>query len=299
MNDRRQDVSLRQIEVFVRVFEAGSFSRAARALGLSQPTVSSHLRALESELGVPLFARRGRAVRPTVSGEKLYAQAQRLLHMKDEVLASVFGSGGELRGELVIGASNIPASYLLPKRLQRYGQLHPAVRVLLRIGDSRSVLDMVNRGDVMLGFVGLEPVGRRYESWPFGRDRLVLVAQARHPLAGRRVAPAQLRGHRLIAREPGSGTRRAAEEALARLGISTRDDLETVLEVGSNEAARQAVAAGIGISFVSDLSIKEELKRGLLGKITVRGLSLEREFYCVASRGRPVQNAAQALLALL
>ena len=298
MADKRRDVSLRQIEVFVRVFEAGSFSRAARTLGLSQPTVSSHLKTLESELGVQLFSRRGRDVRPTVSGEKLYAQAQRLLQMKDEVLASVFNSGGELRGELVIGASNIPASYLLPSKLQRYGQLHPAVRVLLRIGDSRSVLEMVHQGAVMLGFVGLEPEGRRFESRPFGRDRLVLVAHSRHSLAGRRIAPSQLRGHRAIVREPGSGTR-SFSEALARLGVSTNDDLETVLQVGSNEAARQAVAAGIGISFVSDLSVKAELESGTLRKITVRGLSLEREFYCVTSRGRPVQNATQALLALL
>jgi DNA-binding transcriptional LysR family regulator len=299
MRDKRSEVSLRQIEVFVRVFEAGSFSRAARALGLSQPTVSAHLKALEAELGVSLFARRGRVVRPTVSAEKLHAQAQRLLQLKDEVLASVFASGGELRGELVIGASNIPASYLLPKRLLRYGQLHPAVRVLLQTGDSRTVLEMVHRGDVTLGFVGIEPVGRRYESRPLGRDRLVLVAHAGHALAGRRITPQQLRGHRLIVREPGSGTRRAAETALAELGVNMNDDLEIVLEVGSNEAARQAVAAGIGISLVSDLSVKDELKHGTLRRITVRGLSLDREFYCVSSRGRPLASAAQALLAVL
>ncbi len=297
MTDRRPNVRLRQIEVFAGVFEAASFSKAAEALGLAQPTISTHVRTLEEELETKLFHRRGRTVTPTAAGVKLYAHARRILELKDAAVSAVVGEDGQgLRGEVQVGASNIPGTYLLPAIVGRFRARHPLAQVRLDVRDSEQVLCSVRDGIVEVGFVGTEPDATRFDARRLCEDRIVLVALPSHPLAGQTVASSALKGQPFVVRRAGSGTLSAAAGALAKLGVEIGVDCDVALEVSSNEGAREAVRAGVGISFVSRFSVRGELERGELATIQVRRLSLRRSFFVVTSKRRVPGALVEAFL---
>ncbi|MFG0316626.1 MAG: LysR substrate-binding domain-containing protein [Planctomycetota bacterium JB042] len=293
MSERRPDVNLRQLEVFVRIHELGSFSRAAAALGLSQPTVSAHVRSLEEELGARLFQREGRGIRVTAAGDRLYVPARRLVEERDRAIAAVMGEEGELHGDLAVAASSIPGSYIVPRFVAALCERHPAVRVTLSIGDSRSVARRVRDGGCEIGVVGSEPDRAVVDATPAGEDRLVLVAPPGHPLAGRTVAAPRLIGERFVVRAGGSGSRDAAEGALPE---DVAQGLVPVLVVDSNVSAREAVRAGVGLAFLSELAVRDDLKGEAVARVRLRGVSIRRRFHVILRQGRPPSDLARAFL---
>lgn len=293
MADRRHDVNLRQFEVFVNIHDLGSFSRAADALGLSQPTVSAHLRALEDDLGVTVFQRTGRAIQVTAAGSRLYAHARRVLEERDRAIAAVLGEGEGLTGDFSLAASSIPGTYVVPRLLATFCDRHPGVRVTLRLSDSRSVQSLVRDGSCEVGVVGIEPDDAVFTVTPAGDDRLVLVAAADHALAGKTVVPNRLVGERFVIRSGGSGSRHAAEGALPE---DVARGLIPVLEVDSNDTAREAVRAGVGLAFLSELAVREDVRRGTLARVRLRGVSIRRRFHVICRQGRAPSEAARAFL---
>src|SRR4029453_12782061 len=178
-------MDLRRLEIFVRVAEFGSFSRAAEALFLTQPTVSEPVRALEDELGVQLLDRLGRGAAPTPAGQLLLGYARRLLTLASEAHQAIDQFQGRLSGELMVGGSSIPGEYVLPALIGAFRAKHPEIAVSLQIGDSRIVQEWVEAGRVEIGVVGVRPTARALESRQIMADELVVVVAPDHPWAGR------------------------------------------------------------------------------------------------------------------
>ncbi|MCI0371941.1 MAG: LysR family transcriptional regulator [candidate division NC10 bacterium] len=287
-------MDIHALEVFCRIMELRSFSRAAEAVSLTQPTVSGHIKNLEEEAGTRLFDRLGKEVRPTKAGEILYRYATEILRLRAAALQALDAHRGRLRGSLLIGGSNIPGEYILPALLARFKARYPEIGLTLRIGGSREVAAAVADGEYEVGMLGARFKDPKLEYVRFAGDEVVLAVPAGHPWASRRrVSLADVAKGPLILREPGSGTRKATEEAFARAGVEPARGA-VVAELGSNEAVRQAVRCGAGCSFISRRAIEEELKQGALITVPVEGLKLTRDFYMVTHRHRSRSPAGEA-----
>lgn len=288
-------MDLKRLEIFYQVVEQKSFSRAAEHLRISQPSVSEHMRLLEESLGEKLLDRLGREVQPTPAGRVLLPYARRLLSQRDEALQALNQFRGELCGEITIGASTIPGSYLLPGLLAKFKQEHPDVHITLQIASSAKILQRVQDGEYEIGVVGTGKDDPRLIFDMLVEDQLVLAVPAGHPLAkSKRVTLEELIDQPFLVRESGSGTLKTLELALKSVGMSL-SDLNVVAELGSPEAIRQGVKAGIGVAILSSLAIAEELQRGELCALAVEGLDLKREFLQVKHARRQLSPVAAAL----
>ena len=289
-------MDLRRLEVLVRVAELGSFSRAAEALSLSQPTVSEHVRALEDDLGVQLLDRLGRGATPTPAGRLLLGYARRVLALTREARQAVDQFQGKMTGALAVGGSTIPGEYLLPALVGRFTSRHPDVSISVRIGSSRHVAEWVDDGEVEVGVIGARPASRSLASRELLADELVVVVPADHPWARRGdVALSELKAETLVVRERGSGTRDALERALSDVGASL-GALRIAGEMGSTQAVKQAVRAGVGVAVISRRAIADECRVGLLGCARLRDLPMARSFYLVTHRERTRSPIAEAFV---
>jgi len=289
-------LSIRQLEVFVTLIEQGSFTKAAGHLELSQSTVSGHVADLERRLEVRLVERDRSGVRPTAAGQALLRPAREVLQAERNARMAVHELSGLLRGVLRVGGSTIPASYLVPDLFARFHKAHPGVTLRLVTGDSRDVVERVRNADVEVGLVGAPPDDSGLQSTEIGRDRLVLIVPTGHPLAGKgQASGADLKAHAFIMREEGSGTRAATDRALGRLlGADALRGLHVACEVGSTEAVKAAVRAGMGIAFVSDLAVKDEVAQGTLATVDIRGFDVTRSFHLVTRPEALLGPAARA-----
>lgn len=299
MSAQRRGERLPYLETFVRAAELGSFTAAARALGITQAAVSQRMQLLERTVGARLFRRQQGRVGLTEAGQRLHRYAQRLLALEQEARAAVAGAQEAPAGELILAASSIPGEYLLPELLARFQARYPHIHVRATVADTQWVLRQVERGQAPLGLVGGKILNPHLEYRHFATDRLVLVVPANHPWSGRRqVSLAELARQPLIVREVGSGSRRCLEEALARAGKSL-EDLHSILELGSNETIKEAVQRGLGLAILSDYAVRQEVEAGKLHAMPVAGLRLRRRLYAVRDRRRPLALAARLFLDLL
>ncbi|MDJ0976538.1 MAG: selenium metabolism-associated LysR family transcriptional regulator [Planctomycetota bacterium] len=291
-------LSIRQLEVFVALLEQKSFTKAARALGLSQSTVSGHMADLERRLGLRLVSRSRSGVEPTAAGNALLPPARQVLHAERSARMAVAELTGLLSGSLVIGGSTIPADFVLPGLLGRFHDEHPGIRLLMRAGDTQEVVDHVAAGEIDVGLVGAAPLAKGLVSFAYGEDRLVLIVRPDHPFAKRKSVSLQdVAGERIVGREEGSGTQRTILEALAEAGLD--HDLHIVCRVGSTSAVKASVRAGLGLSFVSELAIQDEIEAKLLAAVPVKGFSVKRSFHCVHRRPQEMSPAARSFVDLL
>ena len=289
----------RQIEIFVKVAELGSFSKAAEALFLTQPTVSEHIRGLEEELGVRLLDRLGRGAAPTKAGQLLLGYGRRILELHREARQALDQFQGRMSGELVIAASTIPGEYVLPALIGRFKEKYPDIAISLLIGDTQRVVEWVLEGRAELAVAGAQIDHRALEYRELMPDELVLVVSAAHPWHGKKTATLEeVRAEPLIVRERGSGSRHALEKALAEVGLGL-SDFRVVGEMGSTQAIKQGVKAGVGISLISKRAVAEECQHGTLHCVKVKDLRFSRAFYLVTSTTRSRSPLAEAFRAFL
>ncbi len=292
-------MDIRQLEIFVKVAALGSFSRAAEALFLTQPTVSEHIRTLEEELGVRLLDRLGRGAAPTKAGQLLLGYAQRILELHRGARQALDQFQGRMSGELVVGGSTIPGEYVLPALIGRFKEKYPDVAISLLIGDTQRVLDWVLEGRVEAGVVGAQIAHRVLEYRELMPDELVVVVPAGHPWRGKKTASLEeVRQEPLIVRERGSGSRHALERALAEVGLDL-GAFRVVGEMGSTQAIKQGVKAGVGISLISKRAVAEECEHGILSCVKVKDLRFRRAFYLVLNTTRTRSPLAEAFVAFL
>ena len=292
-------MDLRQLEIFAKVAELGSFSRAAQALFLTQPTVSEHIRTLEDELGVRLLDRLGRGAAVTKGGALLLGYAQRMLALAREARQAMESFQGRMSGELLVGASTIPGEYILPALIGRFKEKFPDIAITLLIGGSQAVSDWVLEGRAELGVVGARPGHRSLESRELASDDIALIVGAGHAWQGRKsVTLEELQGEPLLLREQGSGTRAALERALVAAG-SDLSAFRVVGEMGSTQAIKQAVKVGVGVSLLSRRAVEEECRAGSVWCLRVAGLQIDRAFYLVTHRERSRSPLAEAFRAFV
>ena len=279
-------MDLHQIEIFCTLIKLRSFSRAAEALSLTQPTVSGHIKNLEADLGVRLLDRLGKRVVPTEAGEVLFRHGQKLLSLRDHARQEIAGISGTVSGLLKIGGSTIPGAYVLPAMIGAFRKKYPSAAIQLVIDDTAKVAEAVVNGDLHIGVVGARLPDTRLEAHPFLKDELVIAVPSGHPWVGKKTVTAEeLAGEPFILRENGSGTRRIMEERIGKAGLSVAD-LQTVAVVGSSDAVRQAVKAGLGVSILSVRALRDDIAAGRLAAVRLRGIRLERSFSVILLKGR-------------
>src|SRR5256714_707960 len=286
----------RQLAAFCAVVERKSFSQAAERLGVTQPAVSLQIRSLEQRLGRQLLDRSGRRVEPTEAGLRLYASAQRLLQLEEQLLEELAaGDEGVLEGPLELGASTGPGGSVVPVLLCEFQELYPDVNVSLTVSDTQTIVARVADRELELGIVG---AGRRHRGVsfePFFRDEVVLAVPAAHQFAGRTVSLDQLRTEPLIVMQEGAGVRQVIEDELRNAGTRLRD-LDVRLELGLQESVRSAVLAGHGVTFISRLAIEADIAAGVISTARVRGLDPVREILLARASGRSETRAARAFV---
>jgi len=296
-------MDIKQLEAFLHVVEARSFSRAAERLFLSQPTVSVHVQSLEESLGTKLLDRLGKEVVPTPAGEILFKYARRILALRERAIQDVHHYLGELAGKFEIATSTIPGEYLLPPLLAEFQRRHPRVKVSLAISDTGRVIKDVARGSFLLGVVGGKGDEKGLTFLPLCQEELVLAFCVSHPLAQREgVTLEDLGDIPLILREEGSGTRRTLEDALRSVGANL-SALSVVAELGSTTALKEGVKACIGGAVISPRAVRDEVHCGIIKTFQVQGLDLKRTFYLV-KRGKrtlppPVEELESFILSSL
>jgi DNA-binding transcriptional LysR family regulator len=289
-------LNLHHLRVFAAVADRGGFTRAAEALRLSQPAVSKSVQELERQVGTTLLERAGRASRLTEAGVALAARARELFSVEaaaEEELRTLRGVEG---GTLRVGASTTIATYMLPPILARFGAEHPAVTLRVVSANTRDIARRLLERRLDVTLVEGPVSHARIECHPWRTDALVVIVAPDSSLAGRRrVDPAVLAAERMIVRERGSGTREVAERAFAAQGIT----LNVALQLGSTEAIKQAVAAGLGTAIVSRTAAADQLALGRLAVVPLRGMSLERPLSELRLAGRPASPSAREFRALL
>lgn len=292
-------MDLRRLEVFCKVYEMKSFSRAAKECLLSQPTVSEHIRYLETFLDLQLFDRLGREVVPTRAGEILYNYARRMLNLRREASRTLELYRGKMSGELDLGGSTIPGQYILPSLIGRFKQNFADIRIKLVIADTMKITNMVLEGSLELGVVGARMKNSKLQFDRLFDDELVLALAPDHEWAKRSsISLEELSDVPFIMREHGSGTRMMMLEILERSDFDPQR-LNVVAEMGSTDAIRQAIKAKVGVSILSRRAIADELNFQQLCQISIKDLSFIRHFYLVTHKKRSRSPLAQAFVDFL
>lgn len=287
-------MNLRQLEVFIAVADTKSFSKGADVIFMSQSTVSQHIFALEDEFGLKLFDRTGKGALLTEGGKVLLERARRLLNFAREIPSAIERFKGVDEARLRIAASSIPGEYLIPAVLPLLISRYPGLYINVTQGNSRKVQELLLSEQVELGVVGGQFAPDDLEFSPVTTDEIVLVVAAGHHWAGRGpIQVEELLTEPFVVREAGSGTGQATIMALRNVGIETESVREAV-SLGSNHAVTRAVIAGVGVSFVSALSVEVEMAQGSLVRVPVEGISITREFFLAKRKGRVPSPAAKA-----
>lgn len=293
--DRAPRVSLVQLRSFEAVVRLGAVGRAAQALSLAQPTVSTQLKELAAAVGLPLLQPQGRGLVPTAVGERLAAAARTMFAawqgFEDDAAALQGLQSGRLRLAAVT-----TTEYFLPDLLGPFARAYPGIRIELAVENRDAVVAQLEAGSVELAAMMLPPTQLPLHRWPFLDNPLVAVAAAGHPFATRkRLTLAQLVSEPLLAREPGSGTRLALENLLAERGVAWPPRMA----LGSNEALKHAVRAGLGLAVLSRHTLAADPASDGLAVLPVAGFPIRRMWHLVWRRDRTLSLPARTFLAEL
>jgi DNA-binding transcriptional LysR family regulator len=284
-------MNLKKIQAFVLILEKQSFSDAAQYLGLTQPAVSNHIKSLEKDLGVRLIERVSSSIQPTPAGSYVYSMGRQLLDQWQEMEQGIQNFHGILTGNLKIGASTIPGTYLLPKWIGKFYKLFPKVDIINEIADSEQILARILNKQIDIGITGAKSNSPDIISELVATDSLVLISPNGHPLVSSTYErnPCDLLQYNFVLRETGSGTRKSMEEGLKSCGIKV-DDLRVVAQFGSTEAIIAAVEEGLGVSFVSNLAARPAVHAGRVQLVSIMESFRQRYYlsYLKARNDNPI-----------
>lgn len=278
-------MNLKQLEAFVYVAEKKSFSKAAKELFLTQPTISAHISSLEKELNVRLFVRNTKEVNLSAEGQKIYERAKKMVELEKEIEETFFHEEEE-KTCITISASTIPAQYLLPKILAKFSDKYPEEQFKIKETDSAQVVEQVVNRQTDIGFTGTMLDRKHCAYIPFYEDELIVITPNQEKFRNLRKNDNHaewIQREPMIMREEGSGTRKEAEKQLKRKGVSV-ETLNIVASIENQETIKRSVENGMGISIISKLAAKREIENGkLLGFPLTEGDSV-RNIYMVYNK---------------
>lgn len=288
-------MEFRQIEAFVNVVRYKSFSRAADASFLTQPTISTHISTLEKELGVPLIDRKSKEAIPTPEGKLLYRYALDMINTRERAVVALKRTVQEMDGILEIQTSSVPGEYIIPSLLAGFREEHPKVRFYLEQSDSGIVERNLQENKGEIGFVGNK--GSKDLSYEkLISDSMVLITPKNSKflaIAGTEIAIKEFLNEPFVWREQGSSTRKEFEDRLTSLGHDPKG-IQVIARFNSMEAIKQAVSDGLGVSVISAIaaerSINNDCRRFLTFKI--KDMDLNREFYMCWNRNTALSPRA-------
>ncbi len=288
-------VTLRQLQVFEAVARLGSFSRAAEELHVTQPTVSKQIRLLNEAIGLPLFEQIGKKIYLTEAGEQLRATCGDWLDTWGRFEQSIADLNGLRQGRLKIAAVTT-TQFFMPRVLGPFCAEYPNIDIAMAVINRDSLLERLSRNEDDLYIMGVPPDGRDIVSEPLLENPLVIIAAADHPLARRKRVPfSQLGKEGFILRERGSGTRITMERLFAQKNTA----LNVKMELGSNEAIKQAVAGGLGLAVLSRSTLHLNAATDGLAVLDVQGFPLKRHWHVVRPRGKQLSVVARTFLEFL
>lgn len=287
--------TLRQLEVFEAIARLGSFTRAAEELHLTQPTVSMQIKKLTQTVGLPLFEQVGKRNYLTDAGDAMHAFTRDLLDHFARFEMTLADMKGLKRGRLKLAVVTT-AKYFAPRLLGPFCQLHPGIEVSLKVSNRERVLERLARNEDDLCILGQPPENLDVVAEPFLKNPLVVLAPAGHPLAGRKnISLKRLAEEPFLLREIGSGTRAATERLFTGRGLK----LKVRMELGSNEAIKQAIVGGLGVSVLSRHTLALDAPMGQLAILDVEGFPIAREWYVVYPAGKQLSVVARTFLEYL
>ncbi|MBO6163916.1 MAG: LysR family transcriptional regulator [Lachnospiraceae bacterium] len=258
-------MNLKQIEAFIKIANNQSFSKTAREMYLTQPTVSAAIKNLEDELGITLFVRNTRGVELTEGGKQIYLYAKQMCEAASaiQMISKDRSQKEQISHELVISASTIPAQYLLPELMARFSSRYPETQFRVSVSDSANVARDIETHKAVIGMCGTVPEGRNYTCIPFYQDELVVITPNTEAFRNRVGQPVAswIREESLILREEGSGTRTEAIRFLRDAGIP-EEELNVTARIGNTGAILHAVKKGLGVTILSRLAAEEEEAAG-------------------------------------
>lgn len=288
-------MNLKQLESFTYIVETNSFSQAASKLYLTQPTISSHISLLEKELNAQLLIRTTKDVTPTEDGKKLYTYAKQILRLQKSILEEFSIISEDEKNIITIGASSIPEQYILPEVLPKYLKKNKTEFKILQ-GDSYSVIDKIINKEVEIGFVGTKIENSNLVFEPFFKDKLVVVTPKTDKYLNMKkngFSIKDLLKEPIIMREEGSGTRKEIKEHLKYLNIN---DLNIVATLNSIEAIKKSIQNNMGISIMSNLSVKDYVKDNKLLVFDFDDENMYRDLYIVRNKKMYMSNVSNKFI---
>jgi LysR family transcriptional regulator, low CO2-responsive transcriptional regulator len=287
-----KQATLHQLQILEAIARHGSFTRAAEELELTQPTVSQQIKRLTQTIGLPLFEQLGKQIYLTAAGQEVLGASAIISEKFAELEIAIDELKGLKQGRINLVASTT-AKYFVPRLLGTFRRKHPDIELALHITNQEGVLARLAKNQDDLYFTGRPPSDLDIELRPILENPLVVVAPSNHPLAGKtNIALKELATEPFIFREAGSGTRSVVEHFLAE----NRVVVDVVIELSSNEAIKQAIAGGLGLSVLSQHSLDLEAQNGLLTILNVEGFPIQRHWYVLYPTGKQLSVAAQTFL---
>jgi len=285
-------LTLQQLRLFEAVARLGSYTRAAEELFLTQPAVSIQIKRLETQAGLPLFEKIGKKIFPTTAGKAMFSASQDILSRVEVLKNTLEELKGTVKGTLQLSVVTT-AKYFLPDLLGAFLQQYPDVEPKLKFTNRARVIDRLMNNDDDFVVMGQIPDDDNLEAHPFLTNIIGIVAPAGHPLANKKnITIEELADQRFLIRESGSGTRSVFDRLLKEHGVQ----IEPYMELGSSEAIKQAVMAGLGIAVLSLHSVGLEREMKKLTVLDVEGFPLKRRWYAVHLKGRTLSLVARTFL---
>jgi DNA-binding transcriptional LysR family regulator len=277
---------------FYEVARAGGISAGAERLRVSQPAVTREIRELEERVGLALFDRQPRGVALTEAGHLLFGHAEKIFALADIAESQLKELAGLDAGHLRIGASATLGVYLVPELVAQFSERHPKVTVDLTVTNTESVEAGLRELKFAVGFVEGPFDASILHARPIGKDEVAVIAAAGHPWSGTRLRTSDLVNGTVIMREPGSGTRAIVEDAYRGKGLS----IEPLMSVSDTEAIKRMLRVSHALAYLSVLSVRDELFRGVLTAIEVDGMHVSRQLYMVWLKERSLSPSARAFV---
>lgn len=287
--------TLHQLKVFEAVARHNSFTRAAEELFLTQPTVSMQVKQLTRSVGLPLFDQVGKRLYLTEAGQQLLSASREIFDKLDQIEMTIADLKGLKQGKLRLAVITT-AKYFVPRLLGPFCQKYPGIDIALQVTNHRGITERLGENLDDLYIVSQLPEGLNLSSYPVLENPLVVLATASHPLVGQKQIPIELLADEpFIMREPGSGTRKSVQELFDRHGVSVK----VRLELGSNEAIKQAIAGGLGISVLSRHTLALEGATEQLAILDVQEFPIQNQWYVIYPKGKQLSIVAQAFFEYL